>query len=152
MNKSVLHIHTEFPLEVAHVSDWNSGVIEEFRANDGKVGGMFEGAPLVILRTVGARSGQERLSPLMALAENDRLFVFASKAGADSHPDWLYNLRANETVTVEAPGETYEAKAVELDEPERADVYATQAAAYPQFAEYQSGTDRIIPVVELIRA
>lgn len=134
------------------MSDWNSGVIEEFRANDGKVGGVFEGAPLVILHTVGAKSGQERLSPLMALAQDDRLFVFASKGGADSHPDWLYNLRANATATVEAPGETYEATTVELAEPERTEVYATQAAAYPQFAKYQNGTDRTIPVVELIRA
>jgi deazaflavin-dependent oxidoreductase (nitroreductase family) len=133
------------------VSEWNTGIIEQFRTNGGKVGPPFEGAPLIILHTTGAKSGEQRLAPLMSLSRDDRLFVFASKAGADSHPDWLHNLRANPTVTVEAPGETYEAKAIELDEPERSDVYAVQVGVRPQFGVYQESTSRIIPVVELIR-
>jgi deazaflavin-dependent oxidoreductase (nitroreductase family) len=133
------------------VSDWNTGIIEQFRTNEGKVGPPFEGAPLIILHTTGAKTGEQRLAPLMSLSQDDRLFVFAPKAGADSHPDWLHNLRANPTVTVEAPGETYEAKAIELDEPERSDVYAVQVGVRPQFGVYQESTARIIPVVELIR-
>lgn len=133
------------------MSDWNTGIIEQFRTNEGKVGPPFEGAPLIILHTTGAKTGEQRLAPLMSLSQDDRLFVFASKAGADSHPDWLHNLRANPTVTVEAPGETYEAKAIELGEPERSDVYAVQVGVRPQFGVYQESTARIIPVVELIR-
>ena len=133
------------------MSDWNTGIIEQFRTNGGKVGPPFEGAPLVILHTTGAKTGEQRLAPLMSLTKDDRLFVFASKAGADSHPDWLYNLRENPTVTVEAPDETYTAKAVELDEPERSEIYAIQVAARPQFGVYQESTSRVIPVVELVK-
>lgn len=134
------------------MSDWNTGIIEQFRTNGGKVGPPFEGAPLVILHTIGAKSGDERLAPLMSLSKGDRLFVFASKAGADSHPDWLYNLRANPNVTVEAPEGSYEAEAVELSEPERSEIYGIQAAHRPQFGVYQESTSRIIPVVELVKA
>ncbi len=133
------------------MSDWNAGIIEEFRSNDGRVGGVFDGAPLVILHTTGAKTGQERLAPLMCRRDGDRLFVFASKAGADTHPDWYHNLKANPSVTVEAPGETYEAKAVEIPEPERSAVYEAQSAVYHNFAEYQAKTSRRIPVIELVR-
>ena len=134
------------------MSDWNAGIIEEFRANDGAVGGMFEGAPLLILGTTGAKSGQRRESPLMYRDEGDRRFIFASKAGAPNHPHWLLNIRANPTVVVEVPGGTYEATAVEVEEPERGAVYGRQGEVMPQFAEYQQNTDRTIPVVELIKA
>lgn len=134
------------------MSDWNTGIIEQFRANGGKVGPPFEGAPLVILHTTGAKTGEERLAPLMSLSRDDRLFVFASKAGADSHPDWLYNLRANPQVTVEAPDGSYQAEAVELSEPERSEIFDFQVSVSPQFGEYQKSTSRIIPVVELVTA
>ncbi len=133
------------------VTDFNEGTIEEFRANDGKVGGMFEGAPLLILHTTGAKSGKARENPLMFRQEGDRRFVFASKNGAHTHPDWLYNIRANDTATVEAPGETYEATATELAESERLDVYERQGSDWPQFAGYAEGTTRVIPVIELVR-
>lgn len=133
------------------VTDFNEGTIEEFRANDGKLGGMFEGAPILILHTTGAKSGKARENPVMFRKEGDRLFVFASKDGAHTHPDWLHNIRANTTVKVEAPGETYEATATELTEPERQDVYDRQGSDWPQFAAYAEGTTRVIPVIELVR-
>ena len=133
------------------MSDWNTGIINEFRANGGKVGGVFEGAPLLILHTTGAKSGLQRENPLMYRTEGDRLFVFASKAGADTHPHWLLNIRANPKTTVELPDETFEALATEVAEPERTEIYTRQGEAWPQFAKYQAGTDRIIPVIELTR-
>ncbi len=133
------------------MSDWNNGIIERFRSNGGNVGPPFEGAPLIILHTTGAKTGKQRLAPLMSLPRDGRLFVVASKAGADSNPDWLHNLRANPTVTVETADETYQATAVELAEPERTEVYAAQAAARPAFADYLTKTSRVIPVIELIR-
>lgn len=133
------------------MSDWNAGIIEEFQANNGAVGGMFEGAPLLILGTTGAKSGQRRESPLMYRDEGDRRFVFASKGGALNHPHWLLNIRANPTVVVEVPGGTYEATAVEVQEPERTEIYHRHGVAMPQFAEYQQNTERVIPVVELIK-
>ena len=132
------------------MNDFNAGIIEEFRANDGKVGGMFEGAPLVILHTTGARSGAERLAPLMYLPHENRMFVFASKAGADTHPDWYHNVKANPSVTIEIGSETEDRTAVELDQDERARIFAVQASLVPQFAAYQAGTDRVIPVIELV--
>jgi deazaflavin-dependent oxidoreductase (nitroreductase family) len=135
---------------VTDYNEFNANIIEEFRANDGKVGGMFEGAPLVILHTTGARSGVERTTPLMYLPYEDRMFVFASKAGADSHPDWYHNVKANPSVTIEIGTDTVEKAAVDLDEEERARIYAVQASYVPQFGEYQAGTDRVIPVIELV--
>jgi deazaflavin-dependent oxidoreductase (nitroreductase family) len=131
------------------MSDWNAGIIDEFRANDGKVGGMFEGAPLLILHTTGAKSGAHRESPLVYLNQDERIFVFASKAGADSHPDWYYNLKANPSVSIELGADRIDKTATEVDREERDTVYAKQANRFPQFAEYASGTDRIIPVIEL---
>jgi deazaflavin-dependent oxidoreductase (nitroreductase family) len=131
------------------MSDWNAGIIDEFRANEGRVGGMFEGAPLLILHTTGAKSGQPREMPLMYLDHNDRLFVFASKAGAHSHPDWYYNAKANPKVSVEIGSEKLDKTAVELDISERDVIYAEQASRFAQFAEYAAGTDRVIPVLEL---
>lgn len=134
------------------MSDWNTQIIEEFRANGGRVGGQFEGAPLLLLHTTGAKSGLERVNPMMYLSEDGRMFVFASKAGHDAHPDWYHNLVKNPEVTVEVGTETFPAIARPLPEEERARVYATQAALYPGFAEYQTRTTRVIPVVELVRA
>jgi deazaflavin-dependent oxidoreductase (nitroreductase family) len=132
------------------MDDFNTSIIEEFRSNDGKVGGMFEGAPLLILHTTGARSGTERLAPLMYLDFEDRMFVFASKAGADSHPDWYHNVKANAAVTIEVGTDNHGKTAVEVDTDERDRIYAEQASRFDMFAQYQAGTDRAIPVIELV--
>lgn len=131
--------------------DWNAKVIEEFRANHGKVGGVFEGAPIVLLTHTGAKSGTVRTTPLMCLPDGDRIAIFASKGGAPSDPDWYRNVAANPVVTVEVGDETYEAKAIVATGEARDDLFARQAAAYPQFAEYQKNTQRLIPVVVLAR-
>jgi deazaflavin-dependent oxidoreductase (nitroreductase family) len=131
------------------VSDWNNQIIEEFRGNGGKVGGMFDGAQLLLLHTLGARTGQERVNPLMYLDLDGHRYVFASKGGADTAPDWYHNLVANPAATVEVGTEKYEATAKPLAGPERDRVYAEQARRVPQFAEYQEKTKRVIPVVEL---
>lgn len=132
------------------MSEWNAGIIDEFRSNDGKVGGVFEGAPLLILHTTGAKSGAERIAPLMYLNEDDRIFVFASKAGAHSHPDWFYNVKANPEVSVEMASATLNGKAVEVVGDERDGIYSRQSTAFPQFDKYQAGTDRKIPVIEIV--
>ena len=132
------------------MSEWNAGVIEEFRANDGKVGGFFGDKTVLILHTIGARSGIERLAPLVYRQEDDRVFVFASKGGSDSHPDWYHNLKANPTVSLEIGAGTVSATAVEIVGDERDAIYARHAAAIQNFAEYQAATDRTIPVIELI--
>jgi deazaflavin-dependent oxidoreductase (nitroreductase family) len=131
------------------MSDWITGIIDEFRANDGKVGGMFEGAPLLILHTTGARSGSGRETPLMYLDQDDRLFVFASAAGAHSHPDWYHNAKANPSVSIELGTGRFDKTAIELGRQERDSVYAEQASRSPQFAGYAAGTERVIPVFEL---
>lgn len=131
------------------MSDWNTKIIEEFRANKGRVGGQFEGAPLLLLHTTGARSGQDRVNPMMYLDLDGRRYVFASKAGAETNPDWYHNLLAHPDVRVEVGTENYRATAVPLEGRERDRIYQEQAARYPGFAEYQEKTDRVIPVVEL---
>jgi deazaflavin-dependent oxidoreductase (nitroreductase family) len=134
------------------MNDWNASIIEEFRANAGVLGGSFENAPVLLLHTTGAKSGLERVNPMMYLNDDGRTFVFASKAGAPTHPDWYHNLVANPGVTVEIGTDTVTANAVVLDEGERARIYAIQAERFPGFAEYQLKTDRTIPVVELVFA
>jgi deazaflavin-dependent oxidoreductase (nitroreductase family) len=131
------------------VKDWNTQVIEEFRSYHGKVGGPFEGAPVLLLTTTGAKTGKQRTSPMMYLQDDGRLLVFASKAGAPTNPDWYYNLLANPKVTVEVGDDKFEANAKPLEGEERDRFYAKQAELYPGFAEYQEKTTRIIPVVAL---
>jgi deazaflavin-dependent oxidoreductase (nitroreductase family) len=134
------------------VSDWNSGVIEEFRANDGKVGGPFEGAPLLLLHTTGAKSGEHRISPLMYLADGDRYVVFASKGGHDFHPHWMLNIEANPAVELEVGTERFTARAEVLREgPERNTLYAEQVTRFPQFGTYEEKAARTIPVVVIER-
>jgi len=133
------------------VTDYNAQIIEEFRANHGKVGGNFEGAPLLLLRSVGAKSGQERVSPMMYLADGDRYLVFASKAGAPDNPDWYHNLKANPDATIEVGDDTLDVHAEELPRAERDQKYAEQAALFPGFADYEKKTDRVIPVLALTR-
>jgi deazaflavin-dependent oxidoreductase (nitroreductase family) len=132
-------------------NDWNTRIIDEFRANKGQVGGQFVGAPMLLLTTTGAKSGRQRTNPMMYLADRDRLIVFASKAGAPTNPDWYHNLVANPDVTVEVGAETFEATAETLIGAERDALYATQAERYPGFAEYEAQTTRVIPVVALRR-
>jgi deazaflavin-dependent oxidoreductase (nitroreductase family) len=120
--------------------DWNTKVIEEFRANEGRVGGPFEGAPVLLLHTKGRRSGEERVNPMMYLPEGGRIFVFASKGGAPTNPDWYHNLVANPQVTVEVGAETYPARAEVITGEERDRIYAEQASRYSGFAEYQRNT------------
>ncbi len=129
--------------------DWNRNVIEEFRANHGKVGGMWEGRPLLLITTTGAKSGERRTHPVMYLREGDRLFIFASKGGAPSHPAWYHNLVAHPEVTVEVGGETFPATAKPVTGEEHDHIYARLAQMYPQFGEYQQKTSRTIPVIEL---
>lgn len=132
---------------------WNKQVIEEFRANGGKCGGMFEGAPMVIVHTNGAKTGIERLNPLVALIDGERMYVIASKGGAPDNPDWYYNLKAKPQVSVEYGTDTFAATAVEIeDEAERSRLYDLQASRFASFADYATMTDRRIPVIELVRA
>ena len=130
----------------------NDAVITEFRESGGKAGGVFEGKPLVLVHHTGAKSGIERIAPLVPLLDDGRIYVFASKGGADTHPDWYRNLVAHPDITVELGTETFAATARVLDGDERAAVYAKQVAAEPQFGEYQRKTERLIPVVELVRS
>jgi deazaflavin-dependent oxidoreductase (nitroreductase family) len=131
--------------------EWNKRVIEEFRANDGKVGGDFEGAPMVLISTTGAKTGQTRVNPLMYLPDGDRIVVFASQAGMPTNPDWYYNLVSNPVVGVELGDERFEADATVVTGEERDRLYAEQADRYPQFAGYAQKTTRTIPVVVLTR-
>lgn len=133
------------------MSDFNQAVIQEFRANAGRVGGNFEGAPMLLLHTTGAKSGRERVNPMMYLRDGERVLVFASKAGADTHPDWFHNVRANPRVTVEIGTERYDADAEIITGDEHDRLYAIQAERYPGFADYARKTDRVIPVVALHR-
>ncbi len=137
------------------MSDWNEQNIQEFRANEGRVGGAFEGKPLLLLHTTGRRTGTERVNPLMYLADGDRWVIFASKGGHIDHPDWLRNIEANPEATIEIGTGTIPVKATVLREgPERDELYARQAAAFPQFGEYEvkAKGHRMIPVVILERA
>jgi deazaflavin-dependent oxidoreductase (nitroreductase family) len=133
------------------VNDFNRDLIDEFRTNEGKVTGIFGGAPLLLLTTTGAKSGRTRTTPLVYLQDGDRIAIFGSKGGAPSHPAWYHNLVANPDVTVEVPGETFEARAVVLDGAERERLFSAQKQAMPAFAEYEAKTDRQIPVIVLER-
>jgi deazaflavin-dependent oxidoreductase (nitroreductase family) len=133
------------------MSDFNQQVIEEFRANDGKVGGMFDGANMILLTTTGAKSGEERLSPLVYFPDGDRIVVVASKAGAPDHPAWYHNVLAHPRVTAEVGSERFAADAVPIEGEERDALYARIVAVMPQFGEYQANTERTIPLVGLNR-
>ena len=131
-------------------NDWNAQIIDEFRANEGRVGGNFEGAPLLLLHTTGARSGRERVNPVMYQDLGDgRVAVFASKAGADTNPAWYHNLTANPRVTAEIGTETRHLTARTASDDERAPIWAAQKQTYPGFADYEANTARQIPVVIL---
>ncbi len=134
------------------MSDFNTPIIEEFRANHGAVGGRFEGMSMVLLSTTGARSGETRVNPLATLPEGETLYVFATRGGAPTNPDWYYNLVTHPDVVVEYGDDRFDATASVLTGAERDRVYAAQAARLPAFAAYEKTTEgRVIPVVELRR-
>jgi deazaflavin-dependent oxidoreductase (nitroreductase family) len=129
--------------------DYNARIVAEFRANHGKVGGDFEGAPLLLLHSTGARSGRKIVTPMMYLRDGDRCLVFASKGGAPQNPAWYHNLLAHPEVEIELGDDTIPVRAEVLSGAERDRKYAEQAALYPGFADYQKKTTRVIPVVAL---
>ncbi len=134
------------------MSDFNAQIIAEFRENDGVIGGPFEGAPIILMHTIGAKSGQVRINPVMYQAVGDDLAVFASMAGAPTNPAWYYNIVANPEFEVEVGTETFAVSARVADDEERARIWEDQKSAFPQFAEYEASTDREIPVVILTRS
>lgn len=129
------------------MSDWNAGIIVEFRKNRGKVGGQFEGAPLLLINHTGARTGKARTNPVMYLKDGHQYLVFASKGGADSNPDWYHNLKKHPEVKIEVGDEKIDATAEEITGAERDRLFAKQASLYPQFAQYQRKTKRTIPII-----
>jgi deazaflavin-dependent oxidoreductase (nitroreductase family) len=130
-------------------ADFNEKIIEEFRANEGRVGGMFEGSPLLLLHHTGAKSGKSRVNPIAYQADGGRNIVFASKAGAPTNPDWYHNLMANPETSIEVGNDKIDVVASEAAGEERERLFRTQAERVPQFAEYEQKTDRVIPVIVL---
>src|SRR6476661_842342 len=141
---------TEIP-DAETMKAFNKSIIEEFRANDGKVGGPFEGATLLLLTTTGAKSGQPRLAPLAYLSIDGKMIIIGSKAGADTNPDWVHNLRTNPAAHIEVGSDAYDVTSRELPKVERDGLFDKIVAAAPGFGEYQSKTSRMIPLFELIR-
>ena len=132
--------------------DHNTGVIEEFRSNEGRVGGYFEGASMLLLHTMGAKTATPRVNPLVYLPDGDRFVVFATKGGAPTDPDWYRNLMANPDIAIEVGTETIQVHAVEIDDDvERDALYARQVERRPGFAEYPAKAKRRIPIVALVR-
>ena len=133
-------------------SDGNQTVIEEFRANAGKVGGYFEGAPMILVHHLGARTGTERVSPLVYLPDGDNMVIAATKGGAPTNPDWYYNLKAHPRITVEVGTETFPVEATEVTGSERDELWGRLVEMRPGFAEYEEKTDRLFPMFRLQRA
>jgi deazaflavin-dependent oxidoreductase (nitroreductase family) len=140
----------EFP-DTATINAFNKSIADEFRANDGKVGGPFEGGNLLLLTTTGAKSGQSRLSPLAYFRIDGKLIIIGSFAGADFNPAWVHNLRANPQAHIEVGTEAYDVTARELPPAERNELFEKISTASPGFAEYQAKTSRVIPLFELQR-
>ena len=130
-------------------TDFNAKIIEEFHANEGRVGGMFDGVPLLLLHHTGAKSGKARVNPLAYQSDDGRYVVFASKGGAPTNPDWYHNLKAQPRVTIEVGTDTIDALAGEATGEERERLFRAQAERVPQFAEYEKQTERVIPVIVL---
>jgi len=133
------------------MSNWNKQIIEEFRANDGKVGGNFANTTLLLLHTTGAKSGKEHVNPLVTFKDDGRLVIVASKGGAPSHPDWYYNILANPVVGVEYGTEEFQARASVTEEPERTELYERMEDELASFSEYKKKAGRVIPVLTLSR-
>ncbi len=130
-------------------ADFNASVIDEFRANEGRVGGPFAGMPLLLLHHTGARSGAERVNPLAFLADSGRYVIFASKGGAPANPDWYHNLKAHPNARIEVGTDTIDVVATEASGEERERLFRAQAERVPQFAEYEAKAGRTIPVIVL---
>jgi len=137
--------------EANSFNDWNKQVIDDFRANGGKVGGMFAGASMILVHHIGAKSGTERVSPMVYFPDGDRLLIVASKAGAPTNPDWYHNLKAHPRVDVEVGTETFPVVVEELPREERDEKWATITSVAPGFADYEKKTSRVIPVLALTR-
>jgi deazaflavin-dependent oxidoreductase (nitroreductase family) len=133
------------------MNDFNTPIIEEFRANAGKVGGNFEGAPILLLHSTGAKSGKERVNPMMYRKAGDDIAVFASKAGAPTNPDWYHNLVAHPEATAEIGTDTVSMVARVTKGDERTEIWEAQKKEFPGFADYETKTTREIPVVILKR-
>ncbi|AGB23091.1 deazaflavin-dependent nitroreductase family protein [Mycobacterium sp. JS623] len=141
---------TEIP-DAETMKAFNKNIVDEFRANGGKVGGPFDGATLLLLTSTGAKSGQPRLAPLAYLTIDDKMIIIGSKAGADTNPDWVHNLRANPQAHIEVGTDAYDVIARELPAEERDKTYPKVVALAPAFGAYQEKTSRIIPLFELQR-
>jgi deazaflavin-dependent oxidoreductase (nitroreductase family) len=131
--------------------DRNKAIIDEFRSNSGKVGGRFEGRTLLLLHTVGAKTGQARVNPVAYVMDGDRFVIIASKGGAPTNPGWYYNLLAHPLVTVEVGTQQFQVQVSVTSEPERSRLYSKMVEMMPAFAEYQQKTTRVIPVMTLTR-
>jgi deazaflavin-dependent oxidoreductase (nitroreductase family) len=129
--------------------NWNQKIIDEFRANDGKVGGRFEGRTLLLLHTTGARSGKERVNPVAYVREGERYVVIASKGGAPTNPGWYYNILAHPRLTVEVGTKIFQVDAKVAEEPERTRLYNKMVEIMPGFDDYRRKTERVIPVIVL---
>ena len=138
--------------EIGDLKAFNANIVDEFRANGGKVGGPFEGGNLLLLTTTGAKSGQSRLSPLAYFTVDGRVIVVGSYAGADIDPAWVHNLRKNSRAHIEVGTTNYDVNARELPSAERDDLYPRLVEQSPVFGEYQQKTSRVIPLFELARA
>jgi deazaflavin-dependent oxidoreductase (nitroreductase family) len=141
---------TEIP-DAETMKAFNKSIVEEFRSNEGKVGGPFEGATLLLLSSTGAKSGQPRLAPLAYLTIDGKIIIIGSKAGADTNPDWVHNLRANPRAHIEVGTDAYDVTARELPPEERDETFPKVVAVAPGFGEYQANTNRVIPLFELQR-
>jgi deazaflavin-dependent oxidoreductase (nitroreductase family) len=133
------------------MSDWNTGIIQEFRDNEGKVGGMFEHLRLLLLTSIGAKTGNTHTSPVAYFKDGDDWLIIASAGGADSHPNWYYNLKANPKARIEIGAETLDALATEVTGDDRDRLYAGVVEQAPQFGEYELNTARKIPMFRLTR-
>ncbi len=131
------------------MNERNKAIIDEFRANGGKVGGPWTGRTLLLLHTKGAKTGEERVNPVATFKDDGHWVVIASKGGAPAHPDWYRNLVAHPEVTVEVGGEKFKARAIVTQEPERTQLYDKMVSINPGFADYRARTTRQIPVIKL---
>jgi deazaflavin-dependent oxidoreductase (nitroreductase family) len=131
------------------VSDYNAQIIDEFRGNEGRAGGMWEGTPLVLLHHTGAKSGKHRVTPVAYLSDGGRYVVIASNGGAPTSPDWYHNLKAHPNITIEVGTATIDVAASEATGEERERLFRTQAERFPQLSEHEQKTERLIPVIVL---
>jgi deazaflavin-dependent oxidoreductase (nitroreductase family) len=134
---------------MSEMNDFNRQIIDDFRAHEGRVGGPFAGAPILLLHTKGAKSGVDRTHPLVYQQDGNRYVIFASKGGAPTNPDWFHNLRANPNASIEVGASTLDVTAKVLEGEERDRIFEKQKQVFPQFAEYEQKTPRRIPVVAL---